>query len=179
MKTLFLTTGQGKSTSLLRCLRNTFADCHVEKGRLGSLNRIKAYPELTVVQVDYQTEPSDIEAMIPQLANLQDRFPQGSFVMFGIDRSQETPPSKTKASQEERFHAIFSCIRHYVAKFLSPNSTHYELANVWEPQQRSIVCSSEDGNTTTDNTVYNTNGFFISKYVFFSKRFYSFFKKIS
>lgn len=120
MKTLLVKTGQARSTLIRQVLRDTFASWSVETGRLNSLDTIKTAPELTVVQLDNETEPSEIKAMVPGLADLQTRIPQGSFVMFGIDRGPESRSSKGKAVSLN-FDAILESITRYIEVCPNPD----------------------------------------------------------
>jgi hypothetical protein len=125
VKTLLLKTGQGRITIFCQVLRDTFAKGRVETGRLNSLDTIKTAPELTVIQLDNETEPSEIKAMSSQLASLQTRAPQESFVVFGIDRGRKVRSPKGKA-MNFNFDALLESITGYME--VCPNPDRVDIA---------------------------------------------------
>lgn len=120
MKTLLVQTGQGKTTLIRQYLRDTFASWHVETTQLRSLDKIRTPPELTLVQLDDETEPSDIEALVPRLTSLQTRSPQVSIVMLGINREPKVRASMSK-SQENHFLVLLNHIRNRIQEFPNPD----------------------------------------------------------
>src|SRR6266705_1280731 len=87
MKLLLVTTPRVKieAKAVRKLVPNKLTGWLIKTLPSGSLNQTATIPDVTLVQLNDNTRPADIKAMIPRLVHLQAKAPKRSYVLFSFN----------------------------------------------------------------------------------------------
>ncbi len=106
MKTLLVTTPRAKieAEAVRDLIPEPLAGWHIEALPSGSLNQTVACPDVTLVQIDDDTKPADLKAIMPRLVQIQARGYKPSYVLFSIKKPK--PTTRARQSQQRISSAL-------------------------------------------------------------------------
>jgi hypothetical protein len=123
MKTLLVATPEGRMTE------EEVDDLFPEKPagwefEMDHLSPRGSAPDAILVQVGDASQPSQVKAMIPRLANLQSGAPRGSFVVFALKHRAKLALQR---APRERYRAILDKINDGLQEFPNPDRVEVSL----------------------------------------------------
>ena len=131
MKTLLVTTPQAKieAKAVRELVPSHLAGWQIEAVPSGSLDRTATIPDVTLVQMGYETRRAEIEALLPRLARLQSKGPHQSYILFSAG-VRAKPKSRTRAAQAQygRFKELMAHIHRDLPAFPNPDRVNVTFA---------------------------------------------------
>src|SRR5689334_6437909 len=118
MKTLLLTSPQARIEAKLldEFVSGRRGDWQIRELPLGSLAEQAGTPEVTIVQLNNETRPDQVKSMIPELARIQRKYPQGSFVVFALRQRARLAVQRAR-QQKRRMQTLVEEIRQGLPEF--------------------------------------------------------------
>ena len=99
---------------------NNLIGWHVETLPSGSLSQTATIPDVTLVQLNDDTRPAELKAMIPRLVHIQAKAPNRSYVLFSFKERVKAKLHEAKA-QKRHFHAVVLEINRKLSAFPNPD----------------------------------------------------------
>ena len=123
MKTLLVTTPQAKieAKAVRQLVPNKLAGWQIEALPSGSLNQTVAFPDVTLVQLNNETRPAEIKAMIHELVHIQTRAPKRSYVLFSVNERGVKVKLRERPAQQRHFRAVVTQINAGLRDFPNPD----------------------------------------------------------
>jgi Protein of unknown function (DUF2384) len=119
MKTLLVTSPRAKleTKTFRRLVPNKLTGWLIEALPSGSLDQPGNFPDVTLVQLDDDTQSADLKAMIPRLAHLQARARKPSYVVFSFNAEKNA----NVRMEETFFRAVAKQINLELPTFPNPD----------------------------------------------------------
>ena len=126
MKTLLFTTPQAKmGDKALRNLGpNKLAGWHIERVPGGLLRQTAIVPDVTLVQLNDETRPPELEAIMPHLVHIQAEAPKRSYVLFSVKEGDKG----RKRTAEVYWHNLMVQIDRELPTFPNPDRVSVSFA---------------------------------------------------
>jgi len=128
MKTLLVITpakARGKTVSPLVPAKLT--GWHIQTMLSGSLSLNAVAPDVTLVQLNNDTRPSDLEAVMPELVHIQTKAQKRSYVLFSVKGREENRAS-TSPGDKFHFKAVVGLINKRLCAFPNPDQVSMTFA---------------------------------------------------
>jgi hypothetical protein len=84
-----------------------------------SLNEMKAVPDVTLVQLDNETRPADLKAIMPRLVHIQEQAPRCSYVLFSV--KDRTKTRLRRRALKRYYSAVVTQINRDLPAFPNPD----------------------------------------------------------
>jgi len=132
MKTLLVTTPQAKieARTVRELIPGKLRGWHIEALPSGSLNQMATIPDVTLVQLNNETRPADLKAIMPRLVHIQAQAPRRSYVLFSV-REGAKARLRTALSRQRHFYSVVTQINQGLPTF--PNPDRVSLTFVQSP----------------------------------------------
>lgn len=132
MKTLLVTTPQAKVEAKIvrELIPGKLRGWHIKALPSGDLNQMTGIPDVTLVQLDNDTRPADLEAIMPRLVHIQAQPPQRSYVLFSV-REGAKSRLRTAQARQRHFDSVVTQINQGLPAF--PNPDRVSLTFVQSP----------------------------------------------
>src|ERR1022692_1050584 len=132
MKTLLVTTPQAKieAKTVRELIPGKLRGWHIEALPSGSLNQMATIPDVTLVQLNNETRPADLKAIMPRLVHIQAQAPRRSYVLFSV-REGVKAKLRTAQARQRHFYSIVTQINQGLPTF--PNPDRVSLTFVQSP----------------------------------------------
>ena len=123
MKTLLVTTPQAKieAKTVRELIPGKLRGWHIQALPSGSLNQTVAFPDVTLVQLNNETRPAEIKAMIHELVHIQTRAPKRSYVLFSVNERGVKVKLRERPAQQRHFRAVVTQINAGLRDFPNPD----------------------------------------------------------
>ena len=132
MKTLLVTTPQAKieAKTVRELIPGKLRGWHIEALPSGSLNQMATIPDVTLVQLNNETRPADLKAIMPRLVHIQEQAPRRSYVLFSV-REGVKAKLRTAQARQRHFYSVVTQINQGLPTF--PNPDRVSLTFVQSP----------------------------------------------
>ena len=129
MKTLLLTVPEKRTRpeKIRKLVPGEFSGWRIEAIPSGSLGRSALVPDVTVVEIDQDTKPVEVKSMIPDLAQMQAKGAQSSYVVFSF-KDYPNIKSAERRAQQRRYQNVLTQITHNLQEFPNPQLVDINFA---------------------------------------------------
>jgi hypothetical protein len=129
MKRLLVTTPQAKieAKTVRALIPGKLRGWHVQTLPSGSLNQLATSPDVTLVQLNNETRPADLKAIMPRLVDIQAQAPRRSYVLFSVTEGA----MRTAQARQRHFYSVATQINRGLPTF--PNPDRVSLTFVQSP----------------------------------------------
>jgi hypothetical protein len=119
MKTLLVTTPQAKieARTVRELVPGKLRGWHIQALPSGSLNQMATIPDVTLVQLNTETRPADLKAIMPRLVHIQAQAPRRSYVLFSLKDGQK----RTALARQRRVYSVVAQINQGLTTFPNPD----------------------------------------------------------
>ena len=129
MKTLLVTTPHHgtEAKKLSTIYARVLTDWHVETSSAASLNRTNRSPDVTLVEVNRNTRPAEINTMLSSLVHLQAKSPHRSYVLFSFSDLAKVK-LRGEHTQKHDIGALLTQIYQRLSDFPDPDRVNVTFA---------------------------------------------------
>jgi Protein of unknown function (DUF2384) len=129
MKTLLVTTPQAKieAKAFRELVPNKLAGWHIKTVPCRSLRQMAILPDVTLVQLNDETRPSELEAIMPDLVHIQAEAPKRSYVLFSV-KEGDKGKWRTVRARVRHYHDVMTQINRELPTFPNPDRVSVSFA---------------------------------------------------